>query len=107
MKNVRKRLGLAVMLAWQLLTGPAQATGLADTAQEVKQATVEAARKTGQAVKKAAQATGKAASAAATEVAASARTVYAKGKTVTKKVVADGADQTKEVADKVKSAVKD
>ena len=96
-----------LLLACLAMPWLAQATGVAETAQEVTQATGEAAKKTGEAVKKAAAATGKAASAAATEVAATARTAYDKGKTVTKKAVAAGADKSQEVAGKVKDAVRD
>ena len=81
----------------------AHADGLAETAQEVKQATMQAARKTGQAAKQAGLATGKAASAAAKEVAATVRGVYVKAKSATQDGVAAGAAEVQQGSGKAKA----
>jgi hypothetical protein len=94
-------------LAGVLLANPAWAQGVAETAREIKQATVQAARQTGQAAKHAAVAAGKAASGAASELAATSRAAYRSGKAVTKKVVAGSVEAAQDVAGKAKTTVKD
>jgi len=98
------RLCQGAVALWVLAAPVLTWADAAQSAQEAKAATVEAAHKTGVAAKEAASAVGHAAKTAASEVAQGARQAYQKGKAVAKEVASDVSEKTKEVVGKVKGA---